>query len=108
LRYLSEIARQGREERGAIERRAAAARRAEAYYLSCEALDAPGLPPPLADFGAAAADPDPVSDRLREGYQTALAEIGEEGRELLRAWPNKPRGIAPRAWSTGCGTGTRT
>ena len=89
LRYLSEIARQGREEREAIERKAQAARRAQAYYLSCEALDAPDLPAPLADFGAATADPDPVRARLREGYQTALAEIGEEGRELLRAWPEQ-------------------
>ena len=89
LQYLSEIARQGREEREAIERKAQAARRAQAYYLSCEALDAPDLPAPLADFGAATADPDPVRARLREGYQTALVEIGEEGRELLRAWPEQ-------------------
>lgn len=89
LRYLSEIARHGREEREAIERKAQAARRAQAYYLSCEALDVPDLPAPLADFGAATADPDPVRARLREGYQTALGEIGEEGHELLRAWPEQ-------------------
>ena len=89
LGYLSEIARQGREEREAIERKTQAARRAQAYYLSCEALDTPGLPAPLADFGAATGDPDPVRARLREGYQTALVEIGEEGRELLRAWPGQ-------------------
>ncbi|MBA2590835.1 MAG: cobalamin B12-binding domain-containing protein, partial [Gammaproteobacteria bacterium] len=89
LRYLSEIARQGREEREALERKAQAARRAQAYYLSCEALDAPDVPAPLADFGTATADPDPVRARLREGYQTALVEIGEEGRELLRSWPEQ-------------------
>jgi hypothetical protein len=89
LRYLSEIARQGRGEREAIERKAQAARRAQAYYLSCQALDGPDIPTPLSDFGTATADPDPVRAKLREGYQTALVEIGEEGRELLRAWPEQ-------------------
>ncbi|MGH8480232.1 MAG: methylmalonyl-CoA mutase family protein [Gammaproteobacteria bacterium] len=89
LRYLSEIARQGREEREAIERQARAARRAQAYYLSSEALEAPDIPAPLAEFGGATADPDPVRAWLRDGYQTALVEIGEEGRELLRAWPEQ-------------------
>ncbi len=89
LGYLSEIARQGREEREAIERKAEAARRAQAYYLCCEALDAPGLPAPLRDFDASTPDPDPARAKLRDGYQTALAVLGEEGRELLRAWPER-------------------
>lgn len=89
LHYLSEIARQGRAEREAIERRAEAARLAQAYYLSSRALDAPGLPAPLGDFDSSIPDPDPARAKLRGGYQTALKALGEEGRELLLAWPEQ-------------------
>jgi methylmalonyl-CoA mutase len=88
-RYLAEIAANGRRAQGEIERRAAAASRAQGLHAALAALGDPALPPLLERYAAAAVedDADRSRARLRAAYHAALDEVGEEGRELLRRWP---------------------
>ncbi len=89
LAYLSEIAQQGRREREAIRQKSAAARLAQAYWLSSKSLGAPGIPAPLADFDPRTPDLDPARAQLRDAYACTLATLGDEALALLRAWPER-------------------
>jgi isobutyryl-CoA mutase len=94
VRYLAEIAQQGREARRRIEQRVEAARRAFGIYESLQALHDANLPEPLqpypevalADEGA-----DETKRALRRAYNQALDDTGEEGLAELRKWPARVR-----------------
>ncbi len=89
VRYLAEIAADGRKVRESIERSARAATRAQSLRESLAALGDPALPEPLEPFADAAINDTSDASRstLRRDYNQALAQIGAEGVELLKRWP---------------------
>jgi isobutyryl-CoA mutase len=97
VRYLAEIAVQGREARGLAETRVAAAQRAHGLYLSLQAVGDSRLPAPLTP-----APEEPASDgldALRTAYNRALADIGNESLAALRSWPQRLQGISTPEFS---------
>jgi isobutyryl-CoA mutase len=101
VRYLAEIAEQGRGINEDILEWAEQARRAQHYYEVLRELEAPDLPPPLELPAAdrkpetvnrkpndAEADSARVADHLLQRYTEALRAIPEHARDLLRTWPD--------------------
>jgi methylmalonyl-CoA mutase len=97
VRYLAEIAAQGRAIGAAIETQAAAADAATHFHAALAALGDPELPPLLAPVAPEAG---PTAGRenhpnaaalelLRERYAEALATLGPEATELLHSWPER-------------------
>jgi methylmalonyl-CoA mutase len=82
VRYLAEIAQNGRATREKIAAQAAAASRAHSLYESLKALHDPALPGPLDRFPDEA-----LSDTSVDETRRALDEIGAEGIGELKAWP---------------------
>ena len=116
VRYLAEIAEQGRGINAEIARQAEAADRAQAMWQALQELEDPKLPKPLdlydpADLtGPASARRDDASsgegaaprsapsvDRsmlvLRQRYQDALKSLSTESVSLLREWPQRLKAI---------------
>ncbi len=88
VRYLAEIAGEGRGAQRAAMAAAEAAGRAHGLYRALAALGDAGLPAPLERCGdAALAGSDGTATRLRREYNAALDAIGAEGIALLRDWP---------------------
>lgn len=120
VRYLAEIAEQGRSINRQIETQAEIADRAQSYWQSLHDLDDPELPKALDLYAAdallpsagaaqaatggtasvaarAASAPAPVPDRtlltLRQRYQDALQSLSSEALKLLRDWPARLKSI---------------
>ncbi|GAP67521.1 methylmalonyl-CoA mutase, N-terminaldomain/subunit [Mizugakiibacter sediminis] len=120
VRYLAEIAEQGRGINAAIERQAEAASKAQHYYEALKELEDPCLPPPLEGYAAEdvhpAAGAHPVRDSdgevaywetangtpkgvdrsllvLRQRYNAALKELSTEAVHLLREWPARLKSV---------------
>jgi methylmalonyl-CoA mutase len=99
VRYLAEIAEQGRAVNADVERLAGVAARAQQLHGALSALHDPALPAPLEPYpaealgaggadaagGDAAGAADPLST-LRAAYDDALAELGADHAGLLRGW----------------------
>jgi len=91
-RYLAEIAEQGRGINRHIEQLAAIAGKAQHCYEALRAIDDEALPPAFTAY----ADSQLVNDTLgllRRRYNEALAALGGEAVELLKAWPARLAGI---------------
>ena len=86
-RYLAEIAALGRGANATIRKLSASAGRAQHCYEALRELGDTCLPEPLQPYPATAAPGDATLLALRERYNAALAELGEEARDLLRTWP---------------------
>jgi methylmalonyl-CoA mutase len=91
IRYLAEIAEQGRDINQSITRQAAAASHLQHLHEALKSLQDPELPKPFAAYGAnALAD---NKDRsvliLRQRYQESLQELSAEAIALLREWPTR-------------------
>ena len=87
VRYLAEIAEQGRAIGADVERRAQLAAQAQHLWASLQALRDPALPAPLEPYPADAPAPaDDAIGALRARYDATLAELGEEARRLLQGW----------------------
>ena len=100
VRYLSEIAQNGRAAREVAERQASAAHRAHGLYQSLAALEDAALPAPLDPYPEAAdAGADATRRALRAAYNRALAEVGTEGIRELKAWPERVRTATQRTYS---------
>ncbi|HEY3786207.1 MAG TPA: methylmalonyl-CoA mutase family protein [Steroidobacteraceae bacterium] len=101
VRYLAEIAQQGRAARARGERQAEAARRACGLYESLKALQDPALPAALERFSAAALtqEGDMTRQALRHAYDRSLEEIGAEGIRELKAWPERVRAATEPTYS---------
>ncbi len=100
VRYLAEIAGEGRGAQRAAMAAAEAAGRAHGLYRALAALGDAGLPAPLERCGdAALADRDATATRLRREYNAALDEIGAEGIALLRDWPARREAAAADEFS---------
>lgn len=85
VRYLAEIAEQGRAINRQILRWAEEARRAQHYYAVLGELEAESMPAPLRAFESLPSNAE--CRLLAERYNEALAAIPEDARERLRAWP---------------------
>jgi isobutyryl-CoA mutase len=93
-RYLAEIAQGGRTTRARIEAQVEAARRAFGHYESLRALHDAPLPAPLERYPAetlAESAGDATRRALRQAYNQALEEIGNQALAELRAWPERAR-----------------
>jgi methylmalonyl-CoA mutase len=101
IRYLAEIAEQGRGINAGISAQAAAASQLQHLYEALRALDDPLLPEALAAYPAEALTG--AGDRsltvLRQRYQEALAEISAEAIELLGSWPERKAGVRKERYS---------
>jgi methylmalonyl-CoA mutase len=100
VRYLAEIAGQGRTVRSAIERAAAAASRAHACWTALEALGDAERPAALERYSDAqlAKSEAPVL-ALRRAYHDALDAVGADGLKLLKAWPARAKGATDPHYS---------
>ncbi|HZF17812.1 MAG TPA: methylmalonyl-CoA mutase family protein [Steroidobacteraceae bacterium] len=89
VRYLAEIAEDGRAQRESVAHRSEAASRAHGLYRALGALAVPGLPAELERYTAAPADASVAA--LGSSYNAALDDIGAGGIALLKEWPARAR-----------------
>ncbi len=122
IRYLAEIAEQGRGVSADIARQAERAMLAQHYYECLRDLGDPELPAPLDIYpsdslrdvanprpstGGAAEEPadevrehDPHTLRvLRQRYNAALVDLTKEAIDLLKAWPERKAGLRTEQYS---------
>ena len=97
VRYLAEIAEQGRADRARIERQAETAHRACGLYGALKTLGHPALPAPLERF-ADDAQTEPQR-ALIAAYHGALEELGAEAISLLSAWPERVASASAETYS---------
>ncbi|MDN5865417.1 MAG: methylmalonyl-CoA mutase family protein, partial [Gammaproteobacteria bacterium] len=101
VRYLAEIAEQGRGINEEIARMAEAATQAQHYHESLKELEDPALPKPLdlydAPVGAGHGRDNGEADRtmilLRQRYNEAVKELSSEAIQLLREWPARREAV---------------
>jgi isobutyryl-CoA mutase len=98
VRYLAEIAEDGRRANAESEACAEAAGLAWACWRALEGIDAQ-RPAALETYPAEALEGDEALPALRRRYQAALKAVGAEGLELLRAWPERRAGVAAEQYS---------
>ena len=89
VRYLAEIAEQGRELTTRVEVEADAADAAQRYWTSLHDLDDPALPEPLQPYPSSAVESEELLGRLRGLYTAALDRLSEDSLDLLRSWPQR-------------------
>ena len=95
IRYLAEIAEQGRDINGRVDAQAEIASRVQHLYKTLQTLDDDALPGELELYKSEALTDG--GDRtllvLRQRYQEALAELTPESIKLLREWPQRKEGV---------------
>ncbi|MEZ2416625.1 methylmalonyl-CoA mutase family protein [Luteibacter sp. RCC_6_2] len=91
VRYLAEIAEQGRGVNGTIARQAEAASKAQHYYESLKDIGDDALPRAfdLYDHDLLVVDGDRSLATLRQRYNEAVRELSSEAINLLREWPSR-------------------
>ncbi len=103
VRYLAEIADQGRRIGADIEHKAQQASAAQHFYNALRALEDPELPGELEPYPAAlvsASDGDSdATSVLRQHYEQALEALGPEAVSLLRSWPERLAGVTAETYS---------
>ncbi len=101
IRYLAEIAEQGREINSAIDTQAEIASRLQHLYEALRSIEDPRLPEKLAAYHADALTEG--DDRsllvLRQRYQEALAELTPESVRLLEEWPARRERVRSETYS---------
>ena len=95
IRYLAEIAEQGRRINGEILRQREAAERAQACWAALQELADPKLPKALDLYTSESlAEPgDRSLTTLRQRYNDALNSLSTESLALLRAWPERLKSV---------------
>ncbi len=86
VRYLAEIAEQGRAIGAEIERQAEAAATLQHLHAALAALQDPELPQPLEPYPGAASRTDDPLTALRAQHNEALERLSAEAIEILRSW----------------------
>ena len=101
IRYLAEIAEQGRGIEADIGKQAEAASLAQHVYESLCLLEDPLLPGVLEAYppNALTADGDKSMLVLRQRYSEALGELSAESVGLLKAWPERKAGVRSETYS---------
>lgn len=100
-RYLSEISEQGRALNNETTRQAQEASLAQSFYESLSALEDPELPAPLEYYSQETLSEvgDVTLQTLRQRYNAALQEVGEESIASLRGWPKQEEAVVARTYS---------
>jgi methylmalonyl-CoA mutase len=98
IRYLAEIAEQGRSVGEDIERLAALASTAQHCYEALRALGDPALPTELDAYPEADAESG-ENAALRARYNAALEDLGTEALGLLRGWTRQIESITAESYS---------
>ncbi len=100
VRYLAEIAEQGRGINNEIAEQSEIADRAQAYWQSLQDIDDPKLPKALDLYDSASLLPsgeERVVDRtlitLRQRYNDAIQSLSADSLRLLRQWPQRLKSI---------------
>ena len=101
VRYLAEIAEQGRGVNGDIERMSDAAGRAQFTFEALRALEDTALPGALHPYPQSALTEggDGSLLTLRQRYNAALDDMGAEARQLLAEWPARLAGVTADTYS---------
>ena len=101
IRYLAEIAEQGRGINVRVDTEAEIASRAQHVFESLKLLEDPELPDELAPYPSAALTDG--GDRslltLRQRYQEALGDLSADSLDLLREWPARKEGVRSEKYS---------
>jgi methylmalonyl-CoA mutase len=95
VRYLAEIAEQGRAINARIEAQAEIADRAQSLWEALRELDDPALPKPLDLYPVEALTEgdDRSRNTLRQRYNDAIQSLDAEALKLLREWPARLKSI---------------
>ncbi|MBT8110667.1 MAG: methylmalonyl-CoA mutase family protein [Gammaproteobacteria bacterium] len=95
IRYLAEIAEQGRAINGRADSQAETASRAQHVFESLRLLEDPELPNELEPYKAQAltGGNDRSLTLLRQRYQEAIGDLTAESLKLLREWPQRKAGV---------------
>ncbi len=95
VRYLAEIAEQGREINAEVDRQVEAAARAQAFWQALSEIGDGQLPERLALYAAEdlTGDAERAVLTLRQRYQDAVQALSSEAVGLLRAWPTRLKAI---------------
>jgi len=95
IRYLAEIAEQGRAIDSEVAAQAESARHAQHLYEALRALEDPLLPAELEAYKADAPidDADRSMSVLRQRYQETIGALSAESIRLLREWPARKAGV---------------
>ncbi|MBT8086148.1 MAG: methylmalonyl-CoA mutase family protein [Woeseia sp.] len=101
IRYLAEIAEQGREINASIESQARAASELQHLYQALRSLDDKQLPERFAPYAADALTGagDTSLLTLRQRYQEMLQELTPEALSLLRDWPGRYQAVRADEYS---------
>ena len=101
IRYLAEIAEQGRAANAQVDSQASIASRAQHVYESLKLLEDARLPDELDLYNAA--DLVDGEDRsltvLRQRYQEAVSDLTAESVRLLKEWPDRKAGVKSDQYS---------
>jgi methylmalonyl-CoA mutase len=101
IRYLAEIAEQGRSVNESAAAQAEAASQLQHLFEALKALDDAELPNAFNRYPAEALSSD--DDRsllvLRQRYQETLAELSSESIDLLQGWPERKAGVQSEKYS---------
>lgn len=95
IRYLAEIAEQGRALNQRVESQAETASRAQHIHESLKLLEDASLPAALELFKSdeLVADGDRSLTVLRQRYQEAISDLSPESIRLLQEWPDRKAGV---------------
>ena len=101
IRYLAEIAENGRRIETDIGKQAEAASHAQHVYESLKLLEDPALPAELELYAESALTEggDKSLLVLRQRYQEALSSLSGESLALLKAWPERKAGVRSERYS---------
>ncbi len=101
IRYLAEIAEQGRGVNRDVDAQAEAASHAQHCYEALKAVGDERLPKTLASYDAAdlTAGGDATLLVLRQRYQESLKELSAESLQLLQEWPARREGVRSEHYS---------
>jgi methylmalonyl-CoA mutase len=99
IRYLSEIAEQGRQLNDEVERQAAHAATLQHCHAALAAMQDPELPEPLDAYPESAIESDDALAPLRAHYNEALEALSRESLALLRGWDGQLRSITEESYS---------
>lgn len=101
VRYLAEIAEQGRAINAGIGKQAEAADRAQAFWQALSELGDAKLPKQLELYDAAALSEgdDRSLKTLRQRYNDAVQSLSSESLKLLREWPQRLKSITDEHFS---------
>ena len=93
VRYLAEIAEQGRSINDSIEHQMQSASMAQHFHESLKALEDPELPDPLDLYAEPEGDEDASLVHLRQRYNEAIKALNPEAVELLKGWPARAEAV---------------